>query len=87
MNQDQSPSPEKKDYQKQVTIRNTMAIAMEFGFIIVIPLIAFGMLGKWLEAKYHNKLWLIGCILIALFITSVWFYKRILEIYEEYTKL
>lgn len=87
MDQHKSVPLSDKDAQKQITMRKTLAIATEFGFIIVLPLLVFGLLGKWLEGRYHNKLWLIGCIMLSLIATSIWFYKRIVEIYDEYTKL
>ncbi len=52
-------------------------LAFEMGYIIALPLVAFGLLGKFLDAKLETKPWLtlIG-ILIAIVATIIWFVRK-----------
>jgi hypothetical protein len=54
-----------------------VAIAFELGFIIALPIIAFGTLGKWLDARAGTEplLTLVG-VLAAIVSTSVWIYRK-----------
>ena len=55
-------------------------LAMELGFIIALPLVAFALLGKWLDARYGTEPWLTVCgILIAIISTTVWLTRRFKE--------
>jgi hypothetical protein len=76
-----------KDSRKGIAFGKTLAIAVEFGFAIVIPLLVFGYLGKWLETKYNTKLLLIACIAFAIVASSVWLYLRIMDIFEDLKNL
>jgi hypothetical protein len=57
----------------------TMAsLAAEFGFIIAIPLVVLGLLGKWLDARIDTfPLFTLAGIVLAVVSTSVWMYKRL----------
>jgi len=52
-------------------------IAFELGFIIAIPIVIFGMFGKWVDAKSgtYPMFTLIG-ILSAITSTSFWIYRK-----------
>jgi hypothetical protein len=65
--------PEKK----RLTFLKTLNIAVEFGFIVVVPLLGFGYLGKWLDNRYHQKFFVLIGILLALATTTLWFYRSI----------
>lgn len=54
-----------------------VSIAFQLGFIIAIPVIVFGFLGKWLDAKAgtYPLLTLIG-IFTAIISTSIWIYRK-----------
>lgn len=54
-----------------------VSIAFELGFIIALPVLAFGYLGKWLDGKLgsYPTLTLIG-IFAAIAMTSFWIYRR-----------
>lgn len=58
-----------------------VSLASELGFIIALPLVAFGFLGKWLDAKWGTEPWLtiIG-ILLAIVATTVWLTRRFKEL-------
>lgn len=72
--------------QKTITWQKTLVIAMEFGFIIVLPLIAFSYVGKWLENKYDNKIFFMASLLAALIFSTIWLYRKIMKLYDEFTK-
>ena len=62
------------------------SLAFEFGFIIALPLVAFGLLGKYLDGKLGtNYIALIG-ILLAIIASTVWLSKRIKSILEDLRK-
>jgi hypothetical protein len=56
-------------------------LAMEMGFIIALPIVLLGFLGKWLDTKYGTEPWItLGAIAIAILTTSVWLTRRIKEL-------
>lgn len=74
-----SDNPERSN----LTTRKTLALALEFGFIIALPLVAFSLLGKWLAEKYDTKLFLYAGILLAVTSSTLWLYRRMKEIFDE----
>ena len=58
-----------------------VSLALELGFIIALPLVAFGLIGKWLDAKTGTYPWLtmVG-ILLAIVSTTVWLVRRFKEL-------
>jgi undecaprenyl pyrophosphate phosphatase UppP len=80
---DQIPS---KNDKTSLTNRMVVAIAVEFGFIIAIPLVVFGFLGKWLSNKYDNKLFLAGALVLALLISTICLYRMIFKLYKKLTE-
>jgi len=54
-----------------------MGIAFEFGFVIAVPLISLGQLGKLLDAKHGTHYWVFIGIGLAIISSVTWFYKRI----------
>ncbi len=79
-----NPAPRNEKDQKQRSLYlKTFSLAVEFGFIIALPLLVFAYLGKWLDAKYHNKLFLLGAILLALTSSITWLYRRVKEILKD----
>jgi len=50
---------------------------MEFALLIAVPLIGFLLLGKWLDAKYHHKYFIIIGILLGITISAMSVWKRI----------
>lgn len=58
-----------------------VGLAMEMGFIIALPLVAFGFLGKWLDGRWGTDPWLtILGILFAIVSTTLWLTRRIKEL-------
>lgn len=69
-------TPEQKP-NKSLNKLQLISIAFQLGFIIAIPVIVFGFLGKWLDAKARTYplLTLIG-VFTAIISTSVWIYRK-----------
>ena len=55
-------------------------LGAQFAVIMAIPLLGFIYLGKWLEGKYHSKLFVVAGILLALTLSSYLIYKKIDEV-------
>ncbi|MBI4363520.1 MAG: AtpZ/AtpI family protein [Candidatus Doudnabacteria bacterium] len=66
---------------KSVSKWQIASLAMELGFIIALPLVAFGLIGKRLDAKFGTSPWLtlVGTLL-AIAATTVWLIRRFKEI-------
>lgn len=73
-----------KENQKQVTFRKTLAFSVEFGFVIVLPLIIFGYGGNLLAEHYNNRIFLYAGLILALLTSIIWLYKRINDIYKAF---
>lgn len=71
---------------KQMTFRKTLMFSLEFGFMIVLPLLIFGYAGDWLADHYHNRGYLFGGLILALLTSTIWMYKRINDIYKDFIK-
>lgn len=55
-------------------------LAFELGFVIALPLVGFGLLGKWLDEKYNTEpLFVLVGILVAIISTTIWLTRRIKE--------
>ncbi len=68
-------SPEKP--KKSLDKGELVSLAFELGFIIALPIIAFGFAGKWLDAKSGTEpLFTLTGILLAIVFTSVWIYRK-----------
>lgn len=53
-------------------------LAFDMGFVIALPLVAFGLLGKYLDARFGTDPWLtITGILIAIISTTIWLTKKL----------
>ena len=62
---------------KPLNKRELVSIAFELGFIIALPVVAFGLGGKWLDARAGTKpLFTLAGILVAISSTSVWIYRK-----------
>jgi len=59
------------------------SFAFEMGFIISLPLVILGLLGKYLDARWGTRPWLtLAGILLALVVTSVWLYRYLRSLME-----
>ena len=74
-----------KSNQRRLMLK-TLNLGLEFGFIIALPLVALGLLGKYIDQRHHTKYFVLIGILLALTTSSVWFYKRIKDILNDLRK-
>ena len=57
--------------------RELISIAFQLGFIIALPIVAFGFAGKWLDARSGTEpLFTLLGILLAIISTSLWMYSK-----------
>ena len=68
----------------QLTTMKTLSFAIQFGFMIAIPLLVLAFIGKWLSAKYGNEAFLYAGLVLALITSTAWFYKRITTLYKDF---
>ncbi len=68
---------ERKKQQARMMVLN---LAMEFGFLIAIPLILFVLAGRWLDNKYQHHFFVVIGIFAALAISTLLIGRRISEI-------
>jgi len=67
------PEKQKKPIGKQELI----SLAVSLGFIIALPIVAFGFAGKWLDGRMDTEpLFTLLGILLAISSTSVWIYRK-----------
>lgn len=80
---DQIPTNKEKN---TLNTARTLAIALEFGFIIAIPLLVLTLVGKWLSSRYQNELFLYAGIILAIVSSVAFLSIRINKIYKELIK-
>ena len=78
------PNPESEN--KTMNNRQVLAFALQFGFMIIIPLVILGLGGKWLSQEYNNQIFLYGGIVLAFIISVSWILKKIKDIYTDFIK-
>ena len=68
---------QEKKPNKSLNKSELISIAFQLGFIIALPIVALGTLGKWVDGKAgtYPVLTLIG-ILGAIIMTSFWIYRK-----------
>lgn len=59
------------------------AFAGEFGFIIALPLLGLTFIGKYLDNKYNSKYFVLVGLLLAIFLSTLYLYKRLNRIIKE----
>ncbi len=88
MNNQETNTPDQKpltqNERKVMTTRKTLVFSLEFGFMIALPLVIFAFTGKWLAHRYDNMGFFYGGLVLALLISTGWFWKRITDIYNDY---
>lgn len=68
---------------KGLTKGRLTSLAFELGFIIALPIVAFGFGGKWLDQKIGTfpLLTLIG-IFLAISLTTLWIYRKFRDYFK-----
>jgi len=69
------------------TKRKAILLAFELGYIIAIPIVVFGLIGKNLDIRLGTDPWLkIAGLLLAITTTTVWISRRFAEIFKAMKK-
>ena len=62
---------------KNLNRSELVSLAFELGFIIALPILALGLAGKWLDARFGSEpLFTLLGIILAIVSTSVWIYRK-----------
>jgi flagellar biogenesis protein FliO len=70
-------NPEKKpEKQYGLMTAEVLSVALEMGFIIALPIVGLGLIGKRLDAAHHVHVFVYVAIVLALTISVVWLYQR-----------
>lgn len=64
-------------------LAQVFSITFEMGFMIALPLVIFGLLGKFLDNKYHTGYYVYLGIALAITLTSILLYRRFARILEK----
>jgi hypothetical protein len=72
------PNPKKTD-RPPLDKRALISLSFELGYIIALPLIIFGLIGKWLDGRAGNSFPVFTLLGVGLAIvsTTVWLFKRL----------
>ena len=74
----------KKDKSKKITTAKALSFTFQFGLMIILPLLVFAFIGKWLAGKYDNQIYYYGSFVVAISVSTVWFYRKINDLYEDF---
>lgn len=81
--ENQLPENEKETKARKAALwSQMMEIGFDFAAYLAVPLLAFIYGGKWLDARYHHKFFVIIGIFLALGLSSYLIYKKIKNIKE-----
>lgn len=61
-----------------------LSFSIQFGLMIVIPLVVFALAGKWLAGKYENEGYYYGGLVLAILTSAIWFYRKINDLYKDF---
>ncbi|MEK9181256.1 MAG: AtpZ/AtpI family protein [Patescibacteria group bacterium] len=68
---------------KTLTKWKAVSLALEMGFIIALPIVALGLLGKYLDVKFQTRaLFKIIGLLSAIALSTFWLARRFSEIFK-----
>lgn len=60
-----------------------VSLALELGFIIALPIVALGLLGKYLDERYQtHSLFRIAGLLLAIGLSTAWLSRRFAEVFK-----
>lgn len=78
-NSDPKPStPQNSSPQDKFKSWNMVNLAFDMGFVIALPLVAFGLLGKYLDGKFDTAPFLtLAGIVLAIVSTTIWLTKKL----------
>jgi hypothetical protein len=64
-------------------LAKALSLSLEMGFLIALPIIIFGVGGKYLDKYLGTNFFVIGGIFLAIISSSILIGKKILEIKKE----
>jgi hypothetical protein len=73
----------RSEEKKQITAMKAFVFVCELGFVIAVPILAFGFIGKWLDARYHTRYWTLLGILLAITVSAVFITRRLRELLND----
>lgn len=79
MENPKNPSETNKEPRKTLEKWELVGFAWELGYIIALPIVVFGLVGKQIDRHFHHEMpWvtLVG-ILLAIIATTIWLTKRL----------
>ncbi len=87
--EEQTPAQkeQQKAEKKRLTTLKTLGIATEFGFIIVLPLLGFAYLGKWLDHRYNQHFFIFVGLILAIITSGLWFIRVIRDLMKDMSDL
>jgi hypothetical protein len=71
---------------KKITQGELVAFSLELGFVIALPLVFFVLSGKYLDSRYHTGIFLPIGIVLSLFLSVIWFIKRVKQFKQRLSK-
>lgn len=80
----QFPDKNKREY--LYSGGKVIGIAFELGFIIALPIICFGLIGKKLDQKFSTHYFVYVGIVLAISLTTIWIYHRFEDMLETLRK-
>lgn len=78
---------EKKEEKKSPRQKETgdsfspLSLALELGYVIAIPIVVFGLLGRFLDKKFDSSpVLLLAGILVSIIVSSIGIYSKVRKI-------
>lgn len=68
------------DLHPKPTVLNAMSmisVGLDFALILALPLLGFIYLGRWMDARYETKFFVVLALPLAIIISSIGIYKQI----------
>ncbi len=76
-------NPKKTSSNQRALLMKTFSFATEFGFIIALPLIVFGYIGKYLDKRFGTKYIVLIAVLLAITASTLWISRRLKDILKD----
>jgi hypothetical protein len=68
------------DLHPKPTVLNAMSmisVGLDFALILALPLLGFIYLGRWMDARYETKFFVVLALPLAIIVSSIGIYKQI----------
>ncbi len=65
-------------------LAQALGFAWDFGVIVAVPLVAFALLGSWLDRRYGTEPWIfLGGVVVSIVITSALVVMKLTKIIKD----